>query len=232
VSLVGLGMLVTLLGNFRSAWLAMLGGMLYIFLYLPLRWRLLMLAWGSGVAVVAATVLALAWNVPVADGGSTLGEDLSQKMDVRSARFDPNVTWRFESYANAMALWAERPWLGQGLGVLTTFSAPTSTGGAQILYGHRVHNSLIWVLMTFGVVGAAVFAWWIGTVFWRFHWALVSNRLGLEDRTLVVACGAFVVSFLISTCFEIFLESGPPVLMLAAVLALGSAAAAEAHQQS
>ncbi len=219
------GLLVTILGNFRSTWLSLLGGLIVIFIYLPVRWRLIMSAYGIMAGIVSVALLALVWSVPVADGGSTLGEDLRQKFDLRNARYDVNVTWRMESYANAMNLWRERPMLGQGLGVLTEFSAPTSTGGAQIVRGHRVHNSLIWVLMSFGVVGATVFVGWIGSVFLQWHRAVVSGRLGAEDRTLVIASSAFVVSFLISTSFEIFLESGPPVIMLAVVLALGTLAA-------
>jgi hypothetical protein len=219
------GGFITLLGNFRSTWLSLLGGLAFIFLYLPLRLRLLMFGYGLVLILAAAGVLALAWNIPVADGGSTLGEDIQQKLDVRATRYDPNVTWRIESYASAWELWKDRPILGQGLGVMTEFSAPTSTGGAQIVRGHRVHNSFLWVLMSFGVVGAAVFIFWIASLFWRFHRALVSDRLNSDDRTLVLASGAFLVSFLISTTFEIFLESAPPVLMLSAVLALGLAAA-------
>lgn len=225
-----LGIVVTILGNFRSSWLSALGGLGFIFLYLPTRWKAVLIGYGLVLGLVSGGVLALMWNVPVGEGGSTLGEDLQMKMNFRMARYDPNVTWRFESYAQAMQLWSQRPWFGQGLGVEIEFSAPTSTGGAMLVRGHRVHNSLLWVLMSFGILGSVIFTAWITSLFWVFHQAGRDRELSPERRTVALATGAFLMSFLISTFFEIFLESGPTILVLVAVLAVGLASLSNEKQ--
>lgn len=208
----------TIAGNFRAAWLSLIGGLIFMFLYLPRRGKVVLVGLtvlGALFVGVATTIL---WDVEV-EGHSTLGQDIMAKANVRETTSDVNVTWRFESYKNALELWSRSPWIGRGLGEELEFSAPTSTGGSMMARGHRVHNSFIWLLMSLGIFGFMVFlAAQICYVTALLRY--LRRSTWAEGRLTVISCGAFYVSFMISTSFEIFLESAIPITVLSASMAL------------
>lgn len=219
-ALAGAATVTTIVGNYRAAWLGMLGGLCFMFMYLPRRSKkLFVLLAALGALTVAVAILAL-WDVQVvSEGKSTLGEELTAKADVSKTTEDVNVTWRFESYKNAFGLWKESPVVGTGLGEVLEFFAPTSTGGAMLAEGHRVHNSMLWMLMSLGVVGFSVFIF----IQWKYFSSIVrylGSSTWPEGRVTVITCGAFYVSFMISTMFEIFLESAMPITVLTTSMAL------------
>lgn len=218
VVVAGAGGAVTLIGNFRAAWLSMAGGCALMYLFVPRRGKLAMVGLGAVMALLGGVALAVLWDVRV-EGHSTLGEGLLEKTNVKGTGQDVNVTWRFESYRNAYGLWLTSPWIGRGLGEELEFSAPTSTGGAFIARGHRVHNSFLWMLMSVGVLGFALFA----AIQARYAQTLaryVRRTPWPEGKATVLACLAFWVSFMISTAFEIFLESAMPISVFVATMAL------------
>ncbi len=209
---------VTIIGNFRAAWLSLIGGLIFMFLYLPRRGKVVLAGLsvlGALFVVVTTTIL---WDVEV-EGHSTLGQDIMTKADIRDTTKDVNVTWRFESYKNALELWSRSPWIGRGLGEELEFSAPTSTGGSMMARGHRVHNSFIWILMSLGITGFMVFLA-AQVVYFTTLLRYLRRSTWAEGRLTVISCGAFYVSFMISTSFEIFLESAMPITVLSASMAL------------
>lgn len=210
--------MTTIVGNYRAAWLSLVGGLIFMFLYLPRRGKLTLAALGAMGAVFLGLAVAVLWDVQV-EGHSTLGQDILAKADFRNTTQDVNVTWRFESYRNALGLWQRSPWIGRGLGEELEFSAPTSTGGAMLARGHRVHNSFIWLLMSVGVTGFLLFLT-VQAVYFGTLLRYLRRSTWTEGRLTVMACGAFYVSFMISTSFEIFLESAMPITVLSASVAL------------
>lgn len=213
------GTLITIIGNYRAAWLGLIGGLGFMFLYLPRRSKRLMVFLGIlGTLCMAVAIYAL-WNVQVVEGRSTIGEEIQAKAHIKETTADANVVWRFQSYAYAMELWRTSPVIGRGLGVYLEFIASTSTGGTMITEGHRVHNSFLWMLLTLGLLGFAVFLF----VQYRYVRTLLDylrHATWNEGRITVLASLAFYVSFMISTSFEIFLESAMPITVLSCVMAL------------
>jgi O-Antigen ligase len=212
------GILVTLVGNYRAAWLSMIGGSMFVFLFLSHRKKVLLLVLSSMFAAFLVLAVSVMWDVEI-EGRTTIGEEISAKANIRETTSDPNVIWRFQSYENAFGLWKTSPVFGVGLGEELEFSATTSTGGAMIARSHRVHNSLLWMLMSVGAAGLIVFLY----VQYQYIVRVIRYiRIATweEGRTVVMACGAFYTSFMISTMFEIFLESAMPVTVLSVTMAL------------
>ncbi|MBX7247234.1 MAG: O-antigen ligase family protein [Candidatus Sumerlaeaceae bacterium] len=213
---VGLG--VVAIGNYRSAWLGLIGGLFFIFLFLPARKKTVMI----GATLLATAFLALAifamWDYEVVDN-STLGRELLMKTDVKAAALDLNVIWRWQSYDAAVQRWLESPIFGAGLGTYLTFYTVTSTGGSMLADSHNIHNSLLWILMVQGVVGFA-FIVFLHFTYLRTVVRYLRTSNWLEGKTTLFACGAFYVSMMIATMFQNFLENAMPVTIFAAVTAL------------
>lgn len=212
------GALATLVGNYRAAWLSLIGGTAFMFFYIPRRGKMILMAFTAALVLCAALAVGFLWDVRV-DGHSTLGQDIMAKANVGNTTLDVNVTWRFDSYANALGLWMESPWIGRGLGEELEFSTPTSTGQANMARSHRVHNSFIWLLMSLGLPGFIAFLA-IQAVYFRTLLRFLRQTTWVEGKVTVLACAAFYVSFMISTSFEIFLESAMPITVLTASMAL------------
>jgi O-antigen ligase len=166
-----------------------------------------------------ALAIAGMWEMPISEGHSTLGEEILAKANLKGTTSDINVVWRFESYANAIEQWKNSPIIGTGLGEVLSFTATTSTGGAMLTEGHRVHNSFLWLLMSLGVTGFAVFLY-IQSRFLLFVTRYLRTSDWIEGRITVLACACFYVSILIAACFEIFLESAMPITVLSSSMAL------------
>ena len=85
--------------------------------------------------------------------------------------------------------------------------------------GHRVHNSFLWLLMSLGVTGFALFLY-IQSRFVLFVIRYLRSSEWQEGRITVLACGCFYISILVAACFEIFLESAMPITVLSSSMAL------------
>jgi hypothetical protein len=214
-----LGVVVVLIGNFRACWLSLLGGLMFFFCFLPRRQRFIMVMIGAMGAAFVGLAIATMWDLQVTEGHSTVGQEILAKADVKNTTSDINVIWRFESYANAIQQWKRSPFIGTGLGEVLEFSATTSTGGAMLATGHRVHNSLLWLLMSQGILGFAAIVY-IQSRYVISVIRYVRRSTWLEGRTTVLACGAFYVSVIVTACFEILLESAMPITVLSSTMAL------------
>jgi O-antigen ligase len=159
------------------------------------------------------------WEVQVTEGRSTVGQELMMKANVSRAAEDINVSWRFDSYRAALAKWGERPLLGSGLGTYLEFYTGTSTGGSLLAEGHNIHNSMLWLLMTQGVIGFAAIAAMFGS-FFRTTVGYLRAGPPVAGRTVVLACTAYAVAMLVSTCFENFLEHATPITVFSCVAAV------------
>lgn len=215
------GLLLTIVGNYRAAWLGLIGGVFFLLFYLPSRRKLVLLTVALAGAMFIAVLIYAMWDVQIVtpEARSTIGQEIATKANIQETSSDVNVIWRWQSYANAIDQWKSYPIIGTGLGIVLEFSASTSTGGVMLAQGHRVHNSFLWLLMTLGGAGFAV------VMFVQFKYVQIvlrylRNSAWLEGRLTVLACGAFFFSFVISTCFEIFLESSSPITVLSAMMAL------------
>ncbi len=214
------GGLIVVLGNFRTCWVGLFGGLSVLFLLLPqLNRRRLSVIMAIAFAVGALGLVAI-WDVPVAESHSTIGENLAQKADVTGARNDTNVAWRMDSYRNAIELWKSQPVLGRGLGEELEFATTTSTGAPMMAMGHRVHNSYLWLLMSLGLLGFGLLVY----IHWRFvqivFRALKERTLTKDGRTTLTAGAAFYVTILVSALFDVYLESSPPITMLSVTMAI------------
>ena len=212
------GVFVTAVANFRATWLGLLGGFFFIFWFLPTRKRTQFAL--AAVALTAFIVLAVAsmWDTQVIEG-RTLGQQILMKAKLGDTVQDINVVWRFQSYQAALETWRTRPFLGTGLGTYLTFQVPTSTGGSMLTEGHNVHNSLLWVLMTTGVVGLCVLLAMHGAFLWAVT-GYIRGQSWAEGKVVVMTAGAFYVSLMVATCFQNFLENATPVTVFSAVAAL------------
>lgn len=210
---------VVILANFRACWLSLCAGLLFMFFYLPRRQKGTLVLLGAGLAVVLGLTVATLWEVQITETRSTIGQEILAKANISKTQQDVNVTWRFESYANALQQWRTSPIIGTGLGEVLEFFATTSTGGSMLAEAHRVHNSFIWLLMTLGVTGFAIFLY-IQSRYIRFLLKYLKRTTWVEGRVTALACGAFYVSIMVSAAFEIFLESAMPITVLSSTMAL------------
>jgi len=210
---------IVILTNFRACWLSLAAGLVFLFLYLPGRQKVRLFLLGGGMAAVLALAMVALWEVEISATQSTIGEEIMLKANVKETAGDANVTWRFQSYANALEQWRTSPLIGTGLGEVLMFAGTTSTGEATLSQGQRVHNSFLWVLMTTGILGFAVFLF-IQYNYLRLIARYLRHAEWPEGRSTVIACGAFYVSIMISAMFEIFLESAMPITVLSSSMAL------------
>lgn len=208
-----------ILANYRAGWLGTMGGLAFLFLTIPGRnkVRLAMLAL-LGAAFVSTAVL-LMWEVPVTEGRSTVGQELVQKANVKQTTEDINVLWRFASYSAAIDRWMQRPLLGAGLGTYVEFYAPTSTGGSLLAEGHNIHNSMLWILMTQGLLGFAVIMA-LHTAFLLHAVRFMRRTRWTEGRVFVTAAAAYYAAMMVATCFENFLEHATPITVFSTMMAL------------
>jgi hypothetical protein len=220
ITVVLAGILVVVLGNFRTCWIGFITGLCISTILLPRRQRLHLAGAGFAVALFATALLALLWQVPVADNQSTIGENIMQKADWKVASTDTNVSWRIDSYHNALGLWQTQPFIGRGLGEQLEFYTATSTGKSMLATGHRVHNSYIWLLMSLGLSGFAVFIY----VHWRFAVtvtaALRKPQLPLRSRITLTASLSFYGAIMASALFDVYLESSPPITIISVIMAI------------
>lgn len=220
IALALAGALIVVLGNFRTCWVGLFGGLSVLFFLLPrLHRRRLSVIMALAFAVSALLLIAI-WDVPVAESHSTIGDNIAQKADLTAARNDTNVAWRMDSYRNAMDLWKSQPIIGRGLGEELEFVTTTSTGAPMMAMGHRVHNSYLWFLMSLGVLGFALLFF----MHWRFiriiTGALKKTEFSNEGRATLTAGTAFYATILVSALFDVYLESSPPITLISITMAV------------
>jgi len=209
-------LLVVIAGNFRAVWLGIAGGGALLFFCLPARFRVAMTAIGLAVALFGAVLLFLVRDVPLGGSGTTLGKELATKVDrLKNISRDQNILWRIQSYKAAWEKFIERPALGAGLGMKTTFQVIRSDGSIASVSRHRTHNSYLWVLSTTGIVGLSVF------LFWHVSWlALIFAHLRdtaarrIPPEPLLVGLIGFYGVFMTATGFDVLLEQSIPILWL------------------
>lgn len=213
------GFLFIVLANFRTVWVGLMAGLITLCLLMPnvTRYRFLVI---TAIAItIGIVILAAVWTLQVSAAHSSVGENVKEKLSFTAMRYDQNISWRWDSYRNAINLWREQPILGRGLGEELEFATITSSGKPMITYGHRVHNSYIWLLMSLGIFGMAYFVYMHG----RFAWASIKRITGFcpnsPYRVYVMAGMAFYVTIMVSACFDVYLESAPPVTLLSVVMA-------------
>lgn len=214
------GLLIVVLGNFRTCWVGFLGGLSVLFFLLPrIHRRRLSIIMALSFAVGALGLVAI-WDVPVEESHSTIGENIAQKADVTGVRGDTNVAWRMDSYNNALNLWKTQPIIGRGLGEELEFATTTSTGKPMMAMGHRVHNSYLWLLMSLGALGFSVLVY----LHWRYirivYKALKYPGLTNSARITLTAASAFYAAILVSALFDVYLESSPPITMVSVIMAM------------
>ncbi len=212
------GTVVTIIGNYRASWLGFAGGLFLIFLFLPKRRRTQLVLVVIFVAILTGLTIYALWDVEVLQS-STLGQEITAKADIKNAPLDINVVWRFDSYRATMEYWQRRPWLGCGLGTSVEFVTITTRGTPYLALDHRVHNSFLWLWMTQGILGFPL-AMLPHIAFLVISLRYVKHTSWPEGKATVLACASYAVSMLISTAFELFLETGTTITVYSAVLGL------------
>jgi putative inorganic carbon (HCO3(-)) transporter len=142
----------------RSAWLGLAAVLIVGSFFRP---RMLLRIAGLGVLAVLAAV-------------SLLGAQYLTVMAAMAAR-PQQIEARFELASLAFEVFQEHPVLGVGI------------GGFWQMTGAGTHNTLLWFLTDFGLVGLTVF---IGFFSWFVFKAYVSRRLASsEEKSLVLGLG-------------------------------------------
>ncbi len=214
------GGIVMVLGNFRTCWIGFIGGLGVMTMLLPPLQRRWFGVVSTVLLALTAGLLLYLWDVPVPETHSTIGENIARKASWDSGTADTNVTWRLDSYQNAISLWQMEPLFGRGLGEQLEFYTSTSTGSSMLAVGHRVHNSYLWLLMSLGIVGFGVFIY----IHWNFVREVLRplrrHQMAPYTRATILACLSFYAAIMVSACFDVYLESTSPITILAAVMAL------------
>lgn len=213
------GFLFIVLANFRTVWVGLMAGLITFWLLMPKVTRSRYIVITALAATIGVALLAAIWTLQVSATRSSVGENVGEKLSFTAIRYDQNISWRWASYRNALNLWSEQPLLGRGLGEELEFVTITSSGKPMITYGHRVHNSYIWLLLSLGVFGMAYFIYMHG----RFAWTSIKQIQGFSPdspyHVYLMASIAFYVTIMVSACFDVYLESAPPVTLLSVVMA-------------
>ncbi len=225
----GASVVAIILANYRAGWLGTMAGLGFLFLLLPWRRKMRMAMLGILGFMFISTAVLLMWEQKVTEGHSTVGQELMQKADVKQTGSDINVIWRFQSYTAALAKWREYPLLGSGLGTYVDFYAPTSTGGSILAEGHNIHNSMLWLLMTQGLLGFAVIMT-MHVMFLRMSISFLRRTQWTEGRIFVTAATAYYAAMMVATLFENFLEHATPITVFSTMMALSMLTIA--HEES
>jgi O-antigen ligase len=133
----------TFLTYSRSCWIGLVGGMVLGFLLARARYRFLFVT----AAVVVGVVVYFMIPVVLDQGGGQEAWEFSQSM---AARQTP-VTSRMELMSEGMKMFWQSPVWGRGLGYF-------QYGRGSIAI---IHNTLVWILVEMGLIGATVFVWFI-----------------------------------------------------------------------
>lgn len=94
----------------------------------------------------------------------------------------------WQTMVRGLELWLQSPVLGVGLGVFHARS-PMWLGHSQV-----IHNTPLWILAEFGLVGAAVFSW---TFFLLAHHAIQLGKALPSRRILLLLLMAFAIFSLV-----------------------------------
>ena len=217
-SLVLLGILITIIANFRSSWLGIIFGFMGMFFFFPRAQKIKFVFVGIAVAFVIVMGMLVLWDQKIFEN-RTLGEEVARKADVGNTNIDLNVLWRYQSYDAAFRQISLHPILGSGLGTYLTFHIPTSRGSQTLALDHNVHNSFLWIFMSLGIPGIlSLFAmhgyylWSICSYLRHCSWA--------RGKTTVMACGGYYVTAMTATFFQNYLEQAVTVTVLGTICAV------------
>lgn len=143
-----------------------------------------MLGWG---AVFAATLWAGVWL-----GGLGAGVQNVPVQSALSGEFSDRERWA--TLIHALELWQESPILGAGLGVFIAKS-PAWLGYPQV-----IHNTPLWLLAEFGLVGVMIVGW---AFFLLVRHAIRFDTLQPARRVLLFLIMVFAI---FSFAHEIFFQ--------------------------
>ena len=105
---------------------------------------------------------------------------------------DASNNEHWQTMVLGLELWLQSPVLGVGLGVFHAKS-PMWLGHPQV-----IHNTPLWILTEFGLVGAAIFGW---AFFLLAHHAIPFGRTQPARRILLLLLVAFVIFSLVHEIF-------------------------------
>ncbi|MCX7018151.1 MAG: O-antigen ligase family protein [Candidatus Sumerlaeota bacterium] len=219
ISVIGLGLLVSALGNYRASWLGLLGGIMVMFLFVPGNKKLLLAGFCGLVSIFLTLAVLIMWDAEILEGQTTVGKELMMKANPANAPADVNVIWRVLSYRAALEQWLTSPIIGTGLGTYLEFAIITSTGRPDLAEGHNIHNSLLWLLMVEGIIGlAAILA--VHASYLSAAIRAIRSTHWLEGRITLIACVSYYTCMMVATVFQNYLENAIPVTVFSAVAAL------------
>lgn len=221
--LIPLNLVVVLLGQQRSLWIALAVG-LVVLLRLD-RKRVIVdrvAMWKIAMLVVAVAVLIVDIALLVgSDGGLVeyLDQSLTRFRGMFTYGTDPTGTWRLAGWAEAARRFLQRPLIGEGLGGSFSWVLPD---------GRRVevapHNTFLTVLVKMGLLGLGLLLW-VNLVFYRR--ALRSFRALESDGEKMPLLWSLVshAMFSVYGFFNLLLES--PFLALFYWVFMGAVVAAD-----
>jgi O-antigen ligase len=191
---------------------------------------------GSRTAVLTLLISALVWGaVRILAGASRRAAVLSlagivlvtAAASVAVLRYSPNridssstLHVRAEMARTALRLTATAPWFGIGIGRFYERSPEfIHSPWVKLYYSHEnAHNNYLQILAELGIIGAALFVWWLGAAVLAAHHA----RTRWDEQGLLAGIAAFLL-----TCL-----TGHPLLVREVAypfwIALGAATAAGA----
>lgn len=154
---VTLGLLIAGLLYSRSLGALMALGAMFIVFLLLRRWSKALLR-----ALIFALVI---YAVPVAsnpvlshfgitDSSRLFGRGIEDKARDPD-KYSFSISRRLDSLNRSIAAWREHPWLGTGLGRVLAADRDKEANGRPAF---QIHNTAVWLLAEFGIIGLAVFA--------------------------------------------------------------------------
>lgn len=112
---------------------------------------------------------------------------------------EPHDQYRVQIYRDSLSMAMHKPILGYGMGTFSTVY-PAYRSFYTNLFVNHAHNDYLEMLVDTGVVGLALFLWFLFSVF-RSGWKKISDENDVEGRALTLAAltgvtGIVVHSFL------------------------------------
>lgn len=174
--------------------------------------------WRPGLMVA----LALAGLIAMSPQGSRIAQRFQSIFAV--GHFDDAITFRLETWRQALAVFADHPLRGVGLSNLEVIfpryqsnflEAMTLKKNTRVV---RAHNEYLQVLADLGLLGAVIFAWFLVSLA-RLGWKAYRQAHAWNDSVVVAGLLAGMSAFLVMAFFSFPFEV--PASSLAIFLNLG-----------